>query len=244
MSLAATGAAIVTFYVVAIVLPPAIALVAAQLVLAGVGARDRRRGRPGAGAAGRALRRRRRARRRERVAAQPDAGRRARPDRPRTASGSSELVSRPTLPYALATLALLPRGVRGDRVPRRARARRSRRDCRRGARSLVSAAVFSAYHLSPVQAVPTFTLGLAARVDRDPRRLDRADDDRARDQQHRRDRAVAARGAGRLRLARVSARRDRRALCVATRAAARASCDDGRAVRARGDDRRGPRARA
>lgn len=157
MSLAATGAAIVTFYVVAIVLPPAIALVAAQLVLAGVVLAI-------AGVAGLGL---------------------ARPGARFVAAGVlvgasawllnlmlvdalgltgqdserlEELVSRPTLPYALATLALLP-AVCEEIVFRGALARGLATRLPTWGAALVSAAVFSAYHLSPVQAVPTFTLG-------------------------------------------------------------------------------------
>jgi membrane protease YdiL (CAAX protease family) len=68
------------------------------------------------------------------------------------------LVERPSLLGALASFALVP-AVCEELVFRGVLARSLGHRLRLGAAAAISAAVFSAYHLSVVQAVPTFTLG-------------------------------------------------------------------------------------
>jgi membrane protease YdiL (CAAX protease family) len=78
------------------------------------------------------------------------------PERP--ARALAELVDRPPLGYALAMFALLP-ALCEEILFRGVLARSLGRRLPIAAAAAISAAVFAAYHLSVVQALPTFTLG-------------------------------------------------------------------------------------
>jgi membrane protease YdiL (CAAX protease family) len=89
------------------------------------------------------------------------------PERP--ARALAELVERPPLGYALALFALLP-ALCEEILFRGVLARALGRRLSIAGAAAISAAVFAAYHLSVVQALPTFTLGfvlglLAIRAD-------------------------------------------------------------------------------